>query len=134
MNFLWWGKEKDVGIYTEEFYENQRLERAKQIATAPTREEADKIVEQFKLSHPGEWIENDDGRNYQPDGHYQLRPFTLSDIGKYFIGTIDDGYCIRRRIEIVAYCREYGFIPGPFSKAIELDVLSCQRLKSLTRR
>ena len=114
----------DAGGFTEEFYKNQALEVAREVINSPTREEADKIIEQFKRAHPGEWIENDDARNFQPDGHYQMRALTLEDIGKYYVGTIDNGYYIARQIQRAVYSREYGFFPCSTKDRTNLDVLS----------
>lgn len=127
MKLQWWSKEKRKkvdAIFTDEFYENQRIEMARKIVESPTREEADKIIEQFKLSHPGEWIENDDTRNFQPDGSYQSRALTLEDNGKYYLSSIDNGFYIARQIQRAFYTREYGFIPCPTKDRTDLDILS----------
>ncbi len=128
MKLLWWRKEKrekvDAGVFTDEFYKNQAMEMARKIIESPMKEEADKIIEQFKLSHPGEWIENDDARNFQADGYYQRRPFTREDAGKFYLGTIYNGYYTIRQIQRVIYTHEYGFIPCPTKDCTDLDVLS----------
>lgn len=128
MKLLWWRKVKkekiDAGGFIKEFYENQALEMARKILESPTREEADKIIEQFKLSHPGKWIKNDDARNFQTDGSYQSRALTIKDDGKYYLSSIDNGYYVCRQIMRAFYTREYGFIPCPTKDRTDLDILS----------